>query len=141
MSKKLDGREHEVRRRLDPQGLGRVNVRVEIGAGGQVSAAMTFDNPQAAAELRPAPTSCAGLWPHAGFDSGSGGLSFDVAGEGAGEGEGGRNTGWGDGDPAGAVRRPRLHQAAELASHTPGGVRRRLRQPADRSLRAWTCGS
>src|SRR5207247_1363006 len=50
--KKLEGRSTRFDLQLDPLGLGKVDVRVEIGAGGKVSAAMSCDNPQAAAELR-----------------------------------------------------------------------------------------
>jgi len=85
--KKLDGRASHFDVELNPAGLGRVDVRIEIGAGGKMTAAMSFDTPQAAAELRGRAHELQQALEHAGFDT-SGGLSFDVAGD---RGQGGRN--------------------------------------------------
>ncbi|CAN7237615.1 flagellar hook-length control protein FliK [Phenylobacterium sp. LjRoot219] len=76
--KKLGARTTHFDVQLDPMGLGRVNVRVEINADGRVSAAMSFDNPQAAAELRSRANELQRALAQSGFDL-SGGLSFDVA--------------------------------------------------------------
>jgi hypothetical protein len=80
IAKKLDGRSTRFDVQLDPAGLGRVDVRMEIGASGRMTAAMTFDTPQAAAELRARAAELQRHLEQAGFDM-SGGLSFDVAGD------------------------------------------------------------
>jgi Meckel syndrome type 1 protein len=78
--KKLNARSTQFDLQLDPAGLGKVNVRVEIGSDGRVSAAMSFDNPQAAAELKSRASELQRALAQSGFDP-SGGLSFDVAGD------------------------------------------------------------
>ena len=50
--KKLDGRSTRFDMALTPEGLGRVDVSLEIEADGQVTARLAFDNPAAAADLR-----------------------------------------------------------------------------------------
>lgn len=80
IAKKLEGRSTHFDVQLDPAGLGRVDVRMEIGASGRMTAAMTFDTPQAAAELRARAAELQRHLEQAGFDM-SGGLSFDVAGD------------------------------------------------------------
>jgi flagellar hook-length control protein FliK len=69
---------------LDPAGLGKVNVSVQINASGQVTAAMTFENPHAAAEARSGAGALQHALEQAGFNVAQGGLSFDVGGQGAG---------------------------------------------------------
>jgi flagellar hook-length control protein FliK len=86
IAKKLEGRSTRFDLELDPAGLGRVDVRMEIGASGRVHAAMTFDTPQAAAELRSRAGELQRHLEQAGFDM-SGGLSFDVASD-RGQGQG-----------------------------------------------------
>jgi len=76
--KKLDGRATQFDIQLDPAGLGKVDVRVAIGADGRMSAAMSFDTPQAAAELKSRSAELQLAMEQAGFDL-SGGMSFDVA--------------------------------------------------------------
>jgi Meckel syndrome type 1 protein len=78
--KKLDGRSTRFNVELDPIGLGRVDVRVEIGAQGRLTAAMTFDNPQALSELKSRAGELQKALEQAGFDL-SGGLSFDFTGD------------------------------------------------------------
>lgn len=80
ISKKLEGQSTKFDVELNPAGLGRVNVSVEIAASGKMSAAMSFDTPQAAAELRARSHELQRALEQAGFDL-SGGLSFDVAGD------------------------------------------------------------
>jgi Meckel syndrome type 1 protein len=80
IAKKLEGRSTRFDLQLDPAGLGRVDVRMEIGATGRMTAAMTFDTPAAAAELRSRAAELQRHLEQAGFDM-SGGLSFDVAGD------------------------------------------------------------
>ncbi|MFZ5728350.1 MAG: flagellar hook-length control protein FliK, partial [Pseudomonadota bacterium] len=75
MSRKLQGRTTHFDIQLQPEGLGRVDVRVDIDAQGRLTAAMTFDNPQAAAELRGRSAELQRSLEQAGFDL-SGGLSF-----------------------------------------------------------------
>ncbi|WP_293680020.1 flagellar hook-length control protein FliK [uncultured Phenylobacterium sp.] len=76
--KKLNGKTTRFDIELTPHGLGQVNVRVEISAHGQISAALTFDNPQAAQDLRARAADLQRTLEQAGFDL-SGGLAFDVA--------------------------------------------------------------
>jgi flagellar hook-length control protein FliK len=111
IAKKLDGRSTRFDVQLDPAGLGKVDVRVEIGANGRMSAAMAFDNPQAAAELKSRSGELQHALEQAGFDL-SGGLSFDVASD-QGQGQGGRAPGQQDSDSnTGAAFRGRAFQAA-----------------------------
>ncbi|WP_293680472.1 flagellar hook-length control protein FliK [uncultured Phenylobacterium sp.] len=76
--KKLEGQSTRFDVELDPQGLGKVHVRIDIGAHGAITAAMSFDNPQAAAELRSRAAELQRALEQAGFNL-SGGVSFDVA--------------------------------------------------------------
>lgn len=80
ISKKLEGQSTKFDVELNPAGLGRVSVSVEIAASGKMTAAMSFDSPQAAAELRARSHELQRALEQAGFDL-SGGLSFDVAGD------------------------------------------------------------
>lgn len=80
MSKKLEGRSTKFDVELTPAGLGQVNIAVEIAASGKMTAAMSFETPQAAAELRARAHELQRALEQAGFDL-SGGLSFDVAGD------------------------------------------------------------
>lgn len=80
MVQKLAGKSTRFDLELNPGGLGKVDVRVEIGANGQLTAAMTFDNPQAAADLKARSSELQRALEQAGFEM-AGGLSFDVAGE------------------------------------------------------------
>ena len=86
IAKKLDGRSSRFDVQLDPAGLGKVDVRVEIDSAGKMTAAMNFDNQQAANELRSRSGELQRALEQAGFDM-SGGISFDVSGQG---GQGGR---------------------------------------------------
>lgn len=78
--KKLEGKSTRFDLELNPAGLGRVDVRLEIGAQGRITAAMTFDSPQAASELKARASELQQALEQAGFDM-SGGMSFDVAGD------------------------------------------------------------
>ena len=94
IAKKLDGRSTRFDVQLDPAGLGKVDVRVEIDAAGKMSAAMNFDNQQAANELKSRAGELQRALEQAGFDL-SGGLSFDIAGQGGqaqGQQDGGQPT-------------------------------------------------
>lgn len=78
--KKLDGHSTKFDVQLNPLGLGEVNVAVEIGANGKMTAAMSFETTHAAAELRGRSHELQRALEQAGFDV-SGGLTFDVASE------------------------------------------------------------
>ena len=52
IARKLDGRSTRFDMVLTPEDLGRVDVSLEIGKDGQLSARLAFDNPAAAADLR-----------------------------------------------------------------------------------------
>jgi len=78
IAKKLDGRSTRFDVQLDPAGLGKVDVRVEIDAAGKMTAALNFDNQQAASELKSRAAELHRAMEQAGFDL-SGGLSFDVS--------------------------------------------------------------
>jgi len=66
---------------LEPHGLGKVDVRIEIGARGDVSASLTFDNPQAAAELRHRSGELHAALEQAGFDPSRTSLNFSSGGQ------------------------------------------------------------
>jgi flagellar hook-length control protein FliK len=104
--RKLDGRSTQFDVQLDPLGLGKVDVRIAIGADGRMSAAMSFDTPQAAAELKSRSAELQRAMEQAGFDV-SGGMSFDVASD---RGQGGHAQNQ-EAD-VGAVFRGRAFQAA-----------------------------
>lgn len=78
--KKLEGKSTRFDLELNPGGLGKVDVRLEIGAHGRITAAMTFDNPQAAADVKARSAELQQALEQAGFDLG-GRMSFDVAGD------------------------------------------------------------
>jgi hypothetical protein len=63
--------------------MGQVNVKVQIDSAGQVSAALSFDNPHAAAEAKAHAGELQQALEQAGFNLSQGGLSFDVGGQGA----------------------------------------------------------
>jgi Meckel syndrome type 1 protein len=108
IAKKLDGRSTRFDVQLDPAGLGRVDVRVQIGADGKMSASMSFDNPQAAAELKSRAGELHKALEQSGFDL-SGGLSFDVASD---NGQGRQAQGQDTGSNTGAAFRGRAFQTA-----------------------------
>lgn len=91
--KKLDARTTRFDVELDPHGLGKVDVRVEIGANGRITAAMTFDNPQAAQDVKARANELQRALEQAGFDLQGGALSFDVAQD---RGHGGQGRAWQD---------------------------------------------
>ncbi|WP_296600832.1 flagellar hook-length control protein FliK [Phenylobacterium sp.] len=106
--KKLEGKSTRFDVELDPQGLGKVDVRVEIAASGRVTAAMTFDNPQAAADVKARAAELQRALEQAGFDL-SGGLSFDVADQ---RGQQQQNQAWQDQGETGRAFQGRAFRAA-----------------------------
>jgi len=106
--KKLEGRSTRFDVELDPIGLGKVDVRIEIGAHGRMTAAMSFETPQAAAELKSRSGELQRALEQAGFDL-SDGLSFDVAGD-----RGQARQEWSEGQ-GGGFRGRAFQQALETA--------------------------
>jgi hypothetical protein len=105
---------------------------VEIGAHGRVTAAMSFDNPAAAHELRSRSAELQRSLEQAGFDL-SGGMSFDVAGD-QGRWNQGQNTN--DRDTGQAFRGRAFQAALETAGEAdaPAGsisLRQGLRSGVD----------
>lgn len=88
--RKLDGQTTRFDLELAPQGLGKVDVAIEIGRDGKMTAALTFDSAQAAADLRGRSGELRLALERAGFDVSEGGLTFDLAGQG--QGFGGREA-------------------------------------------------
>jgi Meckel syndrome type 1 protein len=84
VAKSVDGKSTRFDISLDPAGLGHVNVKVEIGAQGQVTAQLSFDNAHTADEARTQASQLQQALEQAGFNIAQGGLSFDVSGQGAG---------------------------------------------------------
>jgi flagellar hook-length control protein FliK len=109
--KKAEGRATRFDVELHPADLGQVNVRLEIGAHGRMTASMSFENPHAAAELRGRADELRNALESAGFDL-SGGLSFDVAGD---QGQG-RNQPDQQTPDGGGVLRGRAFEAAVAAA-------------------------
>ncbi|MFO1014495.1 MAG: flagellar hook-length control protein FliK [Caulobacteraceae bacterium] len=73
---------------LTPEGLGQVDVKLKITPDGALSAALSFDTPQAAAELRARASELQAALTQAGFDISDNAISFDVAGQNQGGGNG-----------------------------------------------------
>jgi flagellar hook-length control protein FliK len=76
VSRRLEGRSTHFDIQLTPEGLGKVDVRVDIDAQGKLTAAMAFDSPHAANEMRGRSGELLRALEQAGFDL-SGGLSFN----------------------------------------------------------------
>ena len=108
--RKLEGRSTQFDVALNPEGLGRVDVRIEIGAQGKLTASMAFENPLAAAELRTRAGELQKALEQAGFDV-SGGIRFDVAAD-RGQGQGGQGQFGHDPSNNGGASRGRAFQAA-----------------------------
>lgn len=69
---------------LDPAGLGKVDVRVQIAPDGALTASLAFATPHAANELRARAGELQQALQQAGFDLAEGALSFDVSSQGGG---------------------------------------------------------
>jgi hypothetical protein len=98
---------------LDPQGLGRVDVTLKIDPQGQLSAVLSFDSPNAAAEAKSRAADLQQALQQAGFDVGQSGLSFTSSG---GQGQ---STAWQTSSQTSYAQSPVPTDAgAEIASHT-----------------------
>ncbi len=88
MIQRLDGRTTRFDLSLNPQSLGRVDVRIEIGAKGVLRARMAFDDAASAHELSGRHAELRAALQSAGFDVPEGAITYDVA-SGGGSGTGG----------------------------------------------------
>ncbi len=84
--RKLDGQNTRFDLELNPHGMGKVDVAIEIDRNGRLTAAMSFDSAQSAAELRSRAGDLRLALEQAGFSVSDGGLTFDTAGAFAGFG-------------------------------------------------------
>ena len=90
-------------------------MRIEIGAQGRLTASMSFENPQAAAELRGRAGELQNALEQAGFDM-SGGMTFDWAGD-PNQGQASQNqTGQSTSDSGGQARGRAFQAALDTAS-------------------------
>jgi len=83
--KKLDAQTTRFDVALTPEGLGKVDVRIEIGRNGALTAHMQFDTVQAAAELRGKAGELRNALSQAGFTVADNALRFDVSSQGGGQ--------------------------------------------------------
>lgn len=77
ISRKFEGKSAQFDITLTPEGLGKVDVKITINARGEVSAAMKFDNPQAAAELKSRASELQNALEQSGFNLSRDGISFN----------------------------------------------------------------
>lgn len=89
--RKLEGQSTKFDLQLDPHGLGKVDVSVEINADGRLTANLTFDSAATASDLKGRSAELRAALEQAGFDVSDNGLSFDMASQ-NGSGFGGRET-------------------------------------------------
>ncbi len=85
MIEKLEARSGRFDLQLDPNGMGSVDVRVQIGADGQLTASLGFESARAAADLRSRADELRQSLEQAGFTVPEDGLSFDFTGQGQGQ--------------------------------------------------------
>lgn len=76
INRKFEGESAQFDISLTPEGLGKVDVKITINARGEVSAAMKFDNPQAAAELKGRAAELQRALEQSGFSLSHEGISF-----------------------------------------------------------------
>lgn len=88
MIQRLDGQITRFDLSLHPQSLGRVDVRIEIGAKGALKARMAFDDAASAHELSGRHAELRAALQSAGFDVPEGAITYDIA-SGGGSGAGG----------------------------------------------------
>ncbi|PLR25618.1 hypothetical protein SGCZBJ_10860 [Caulobacter zeae] len=88
IAKKLEAKSTRFDIVLTPEGLGKVDVQVRIGAEGKLTAILAFENPQAAADLRHRAGELRQALSQAGFDVADNALKFDVSSQGGNGGQG-----------------------------------------------------
>jgi hypothetical protein len=81
VARKLDAKVTRFELQLDPAGLGQVQVALEIRAGGDVSAHLSFERPDTMQDLRARAEELREALKDAGFSVAGGALSFDGGGE------------------------------------------------------------
>ncbi len=126
--KKLDERSTRFQIELEPAGLGKVDVRLEVAAHGRLAASMSFDNAQSAADLRGRAGELTRALEQAGFDV-SGGLSFDVAGD-QGQPKGGAQDQGGGSTQASRAFQAALEGVVDNDTAPGAGMRLQRRGPA-----------
>ena len=107
---------------LNPEGLGQVNVTVQIDAAGRLTAQLSFDNPAAAAEARTRAGDLQQALSQAGIDVAQGGLSFQSGAQD--QGLAGQQGGGGSGS-RGAFASPLADTTDDLTPATNSAVSRR----------------
>lgn len=126
IARKLEGKTTRFDVQLDPLGLGKVDVSIEINADGRLSASLSFDSAQTAADLRGRAGELRQALEKAGFDLADGGLSFDMNNPGGSGGREARETLAAWSSRAFQTARSGLERADALAarsisSRTPSG--------------------
>ncbi|MDO9472959.1 MAG: flagellar hook-length control protein FliK [Caulobacter sp.] len=119
IARKLEGRTTRFDVQLDPLGLGKVDVSIEINADGRLSASLSFDSAQTAADLRGRAAELRQALEKAGFDLADGGLSFDMNNPGGSTGRETRETLAAWSSRAFQTARSGLEQADVLAARSP----------------------
>jgi hypothetical protein len=77
--RRFDGKSTSINVRLDPPELGRVQVKLEVGADNRVSAVVAAENPATLSDLVRSARELERALQEAGLDLTGGGLSFDLA--------------------------------------------------------------
>ncbi|MDO8297439.1 MAG: flagellar hook-length control protein FliK [Caulobacter sp.] len=128
--RKLEGQSTRFDLELDPHGMGKVDVAIEIDRDGKLTAAMSFDSAQSAADLRGRSGELRLALEQAGFDVSEGGLTFDLANQ-----DGGREAGQQQQDRAWTGRAFQRAQSgaeeADLTLATPSNPTRWTRSGVD----------
>jgi hypothetical protein len=123
--RKLEQRSTRFELALDPAGLGGVQVSLEINARGELAAHMSFDRPEAAAELRSRAQELHRALEQAGFELGQDALSFEHGGQREFAGRDGQAQNERQGAHHARAFEAALHNA-ELADFLPAGPHRLL---------------
>jgi flagellar hook-length control protein FliK len=119
IAQKLEGKTTRFDVQLDPLGLGKVDISIEINADGRLTAALSFDSSQTAAELRGRAGELRQALEAAGFDLAEGGLSFDMNNPGGSGGREARESLAAWSSRAFDTARTGLEQAEALAVRSP----------------------
>ncbi len=119
IARKLDGQTTRFDVQLDPLGLGKVDISIEINADGRLSASLSFDSAQTAADLRSRAGELRQALENAGFDLADGGLSFDMNNPGGSGGREARETLAAWSGRAFETARSSLEQAEAAAVRSP----------------------
>jgi flagellar hook-length control protein FliK len=119
IARKLEGKTTRFDVQLDPLGLGKVDVSIEINADGRLTASLSFDSSQTAADLRGRAGELRQALEAAGFDLAEGGLSFDMNNPGGSGGREARESLAAWSSRAFDTARSGLEQAEALAVRSP----------------------